>query len=79
LGTVFGFIALSQIKRTGQGGRGFAIAGIIISAVVFVVTALILILAAVTSTPSKEHSDHSSGPAVVITVEPHALSPTVTA
>lgn len=31
LGIVFGFIGLSQIKHTGQGGRGIAIAGIAIS------------------------------------------------
>jgi hypothetical protein len=29
-GIVCGFIALSQIKRTGQGGRGLALAGVII-------------------------------------------------
>ena len=32
LGFIFGFIALSQTKRTGQGGRGLAIAGLILSA-----------------------------------------------
>lgn len=31
LGLVFGYIALSQIKRTGQRGRGLALAGVIIS------------------------------------------------
>jgi hypothetical protein len=30
LGIVFGHIALSQIKRTGEGGRGLAIAGLVI-------------------------------------------------
>jgi hypothetical protein len=30
LGVIFGFVALSQIKRTGQRGRGMAIAGIVI-------------------------------------------------
>lgn len=29
LGIIFGFIARSQIKRTGQGGRGLALTGII--------------------------------------------------
>lgn len=33
LGAVFGFIALSQIRRTGQGGRGLAIAGIALSGI----------------------------------------------
>ncbi|MCB1296926.1 MAG: DUF4190 domain-containing protein [Gordonia sp.] len=30
LGIVFGHIGLSQIKRTGEGGRGLAIAGLIL-------------------------------------------------
>ena len=33
LSVIFGFVALSQIKKRGQGGRGLAIAGISISAV----------------------------------------------
>lgn len=32
LGAIFGFIALSRIKRLGQKGRGLAIAGIVLSA-----------------------------------------------
>ncbi len=35
LGLVFGLVALSQVKRTGEGGRGLAIAGIVISALTF--------------------------------------------
>lgn len=31
LGIIFGHIALSQIARTGEGGRGLAIAGLVIS------------------------------------------------
>src|SRR4029078_11420841 len=31
LGYIFGFIALSQTKRTGQNGRGLALAGVILS------------------------------------------------
>ena len=30
VGIILGFVALNQIKRTGQGGRGLAIAGIVI-------------------------------------------------
>ena len=30
LAIVFGFVALNQIKRSGQGGRGLAIAGIVL-------------------------------------------------
>jgi len=33
LGIVLGIIALNQIKQTGQGGRGLALAGIIVGAV----------------------------------------------
>jgi hypothetical protein len=36
-GVIFGFVALSHIKRTGQGGRGLAMAGIVIGAIVLVV------------------------------------------
>jgi peptidyl-prolyl cis-trans isomerase B (cyclophilin B) len=31
LGLIFGFVARSQIKRTGQKGNGLALAGILIS------------------------------------------------
>ena len=37
LGIVFGHISLSQIKRTGEEGRGLAVAGLVIS---YLVTAL---------------------------------------
>lgn len=36
LGLVFGFVARSQIRRTGQGGDGLALAGIILSAIFLV-------------------------------------------
>jgi peptidyl-prolyl cis-trans isomerase B (cyclophilin B) len=52
LGIVFGHISLSQIKRTGEQGRGLAIAGLVISylatvlaIVVVVVSVLIVVLA----------------------------------
>jgi peptidyl-prolyl cis-trans isomerase B (cyclophilin B) len=52
LGIVFGHISLSQIKRTGEEGRGLAIAGLVISylatvlaIVVVVVSVLIVVLA----------------------------------
>ena len=35
LGMVFGFLALNQIKQTGHRGRGLAIAGIVIGAILF--------------------------------------------
>ncbi|EMY34945.1 peptidyl-prolyl cis-trans isomerase [Arthrobacter crystallopoietes BAB-32] len=43
LGIVLGHIALSQIKRTGEGGRGLAIAGLIIGYVSLVAGILIFI------------------------------------
>jgi hypothetical protein len=33
LSTIFGFVALNQIKRTGQRGRGMAVAGLVISGI----------------------------------------------
>ena len=36
LGVVFGFVALSQIKKTGEQGKGLAIAGIIVGLVIIV-------------------------------------------
>ena len=40
LGIVFGHISLSQIKRTGEEGRGLAVAGLVISYLITVGTAL---------------------------------------
>jgi hypothetical protein len=37
LGLIFGIVALNQIKQTGQGGRGLAIAGLVISAISIVI------------------------------------------
>ena len=37
---IFGHVALNQIKRTGQGGRGLAIAGIVLG---YIGIALLLI------------------------------------
>jgi peptidyl-prolyl cis-trans isomerase B (cyclophilin B) len=51
LGVIFGVIAKSQIKRTGQSGNGLATAGIIISVASFVL-AIILFIVAGTSHPS---------------------------
>jgi hypothetical protein len=49
LGFIFGFIALSQTKRTGQNGRGMAIAGIVLSAMWTIGIILAIILAAATA------------------------------
>lgn len=45
LGVIFGFISLSQIKRTGESGRGLAIAGIVIGVVSMVLSGLFLAMA----------------------------------
>ncbi|MCF2530158.1 DUF4190 domain-containing protein [Yinghuangia soli] len=45
LGVIFGHIALGQIERTGQQGRGMAIAGLVIGYVGLAVVALVIIIA----------------------------------
>jgi hypothetical protein len=52
LGLIFGFIALGQIKQTGQGGRGMAIAGIVIGAIAIAVITSLGILRLVVGTAS---------------------------
>lgn len=44
LGIILGFVALNQIKKSGEQGRGLALAGIIIGFVALGVTILIIIL-----------------------------------
>lgn len=43
LAIIFGFIALSQIKKNGQGGRGMAIAGIIIGFATLIIGIIIMV------------------------------------
>jgi Domain of unknown function (DUF4190) len=52
LGLIFGFVALGQIKQTGQGGRGMAIAGIVIGGVAIAVITALGILRVVVGTAS---------------------------
>jgi peptidyl-prolyl cis-trans isomerase B (cyclophilin B) len=47
LGIIFGHISLSQIKRTGEEGRGLAIAGLVISYLITVSTVVIVTLSVV--------------------------------
>jgi hypothetical protein len=47
LGLILGFLALGQIKRTGQRGRGMAIAGIVIGGLVIAASIVIWILGAI--------------------------------
>jgi Domain of unknown function (DUF4190) len=48
LGIIFGFIGLSQAKRTGQKGRGMALAGIIVG-FLWIVVVIVLIIVLVNS------------------------------
>jgi hypothetical protein len=75
LGIIFGFLALNQIKQSGQGGRGMAIAGIVIGVIVTAIVILVGILGAVSGSLS---DTHSSAPAVVITVEQQPVLATLT-
>src|SRR3954453_17787277 len=43
LGIVFGHISLSQIKKSGEEGRGLAIAGLVISYLVTVLSVLVVV------------------------------------
>lgn len=52
LAVVFGFVALSQIRRTGQAGRGMAIAGIVLAGVWTVLVALLIIAGVIGSSVS---------------------------
>lgn len=52
LAVIFGFIALSQIKKTGQAGRGLAIAGLVLAALYTIGVIIIIAVAANNNTPS---------------------------
>jgi hypothetical protein len=58
LGVVFGIIALNQIKQNGQGGRGLALAGIIIGAlgIAFMVMYAILVMIGAAAEIGSSHS-----------------------
>ncbi|MBB4853072.1 hypothetical protein HNP40_000438 [Mycobacteroides chelonae] len=53
-GVIFGFISLNQIKRTGQNGRGMAIAGIVLG---FIWIAVIAVIAVVSAGSSAKRDD----------------------
>ncbi len=74
LGIIFGVLALNKIKETGQGGRGLAIAGIAIGAVLIVFGVIGGILSLV-SGGFEEHHHYSGAPAVVLTMD--AVAPPV--
>ena len=76
LGLIFGFVALNQIKQTGQRGRGMALAGIIIGGIL---VALIIGLGILRAMVRHSPGMHSGAPAVVMIVEPQAVSPILAA
>jgi len=78
LGFIFGFIALSQTKRTGQNGRGMAIAGIVLSALWTLGFVLLIVAAVESSTPSGPVTPTTS-PTASPTAEPTTEPPITTA
>lgn len=57
VGIILGFIALNQIKRTGEQGRGLALAAIIIG-FVSIVLGIIIIISVFASVGSAMHSTY---------------------
>jgi hypothetical protein len=70
LGIIFGFVALSQIKKTGQSGRGMALAGIIIG---FVVVAIMVVYLIIVIMVAATHPDTNAA-GVLITVGQQAFA-----
>ncbi len=56
LGVVFGIIALGRIRRTGAGGRGMAITGIVVGTLWFLVSIGLVALAI--ANPSRDNAGH---------------------
>jgi Domain of unknown function (DUF4190) len=71
LGLMFGFVALNQIRQTGQRGRGMAIAGIAIGGIL---VAFIICMGMLRAKARHTPHMHSDAPAVMI-VEPQTISP----
>lgn len=72
LGLVFGIIALSQIKQSGERGRGMAIAGIVISGCEIALFLVFLIIGAIVSpndSDSDVHRHYRSQPAMVAMID----------
>jgi hypothetical protein len=67
LGIIFGILALNKIKQTGEGGRGLAIAGIAIGAVLIVFGIIGGIFSLISG--SAEHRYSGAPAAVVLTVD----------
>lgn len=66
LGLIFGVLALNQIKRTGEGGRGLAIAGLIVSGISVALFVLVLIIASIPHRDRHRYDTYDSQHAVQI-------------
>jgi Domain of unknown function (DUF4190)/Septum formation len=60
LSVIFGLVALSQIRRRPQNGRGLAIAGLVLSGVWIVIAVLIIAIGAATKSPSNSGNSGTS-------------------
>jgi hypothetical protein len=60
IAVILGFIALSQIKKTGEQGRGLAIAGIVIGFIYLALIILITIFVIIVSIAAASSGDYSS-------------------
>ncbi len=56
LGILFGHLSLSQIRRSGEQGHGLAIAGLVLSYAITVLTALVVVTAVVFATVIVQHA-----------------------
>lgn len=74
LGVIFGIIALNQIRNTGQGGRGMAIAGIIIGGLGTALALVLFIVFVIIGANSKPDDTYSGAPAPVVAVQYHAAA-----
>lgn len=78
LGLIFGIIALNQIKQSGEGGRGMAIAGIVISGCEIALFGIFLIIGALVSPKDDDavhHRYHRSQPAMAVIAVNQAQPP----
>jgi hypothetical protein len=62
LSVIFGIVALVQIRRTGQRGRGLAIGGFVATGVWVLVLAVVLVLVVANSGADRDHTGQISGP-----------------
>ncbi|WP_241010692.1 DUF4190 domain-containing protein [Mycobacterium camsae] len=64
LGLIFGVVGLGQIKRTGEGGRGLAIAGIVISGLTFAFLLAAIIFGSIHRHDHEEDNYSSQGTSI---------------